>query len=97
MKADQNSSDSSAETQESLTMDDIVRAFKDEGYRATLDPEKLKKLPDSPIGFVRLLDGQFNLQAERSQAGLSWFTGTCGHVCQILTPEFGCDYVPACW
>jgi hypothetical protein len=23
--------------------------------------------------------------------GRSFFTGTCGRVCQILTPQYGCD------
>ena len=33
--------------------------------------------------------------AEVGGAGLSYFTGTCGRVCQILTPQYDCDYRPS--
>lgn len=84
-------------TENSLTLEQVIRALKDESYREGLGPDKLKQLPCDSAGFIRLLDAQFNIEAEAAVASLSFFTGTCGRVCQIITPEFSCDFVPSCW
>lgn len=88
---------SPAGSDDELSIHDIIRALKDDDFRNKLNPTQLKSIPDDPAGFVRLLDSQFNIDAEAEAASLSFFTGTCGRVCQTLTPEFSCSYVPACW
>ena len=35
---------------------DIIRAWKDPAYRATLTPEQLACLPDHPAGIIELAD-----------------------------------------
>lgn len=37
---------------------DIVRAWKDPLYRASLSPEQLAQLPDNPAGVITLSDEQ---------------------------------------
>ena len=39
---------------------DVIRAWKDEEYRATLTPEQLAALPDNPAGMVELSDADLH-------------------------------------
>ncbi len=67
-----------------LTLSDAIRAWKDEDFRRSLTPEEIDQLPDNPAGVIKLLD------ADDPSASNSYFTGTCGHVCDNLTPTFNC-------
>jgi len=66
-----------------------IRAWKDADYRASLSEAELAALPEHPAGLVELPEAEL---AEVGGAGLSYFTGTCGRVCQILTPQYNCNY-----
>ncbi|MBP8292349.1 MAG: mersacidin/lichenicidin family type 2 lantibiotic [Caldilineaceae bacterium] len=66
-----------------------IRAWKDADYRASLSAAELAALPENPAGLVEIPEAEM---AEVGGAGLSYFTGTCGRVCQILTPQYNCDY-----
>ena len=66
-----------------------IRAWKDADYRASLSAAKLAALLENPAGLVEIPEAEM---AEVGGAGLSYFTGTCGRVCQILTPQYNCDY-----
>ena len=66
----------------------IIRAWKDAEYRNSLSAEELAALPANPAGLVELPDEEMAEVA----GGRSYFTGTCGRVCQVLTPQYGCDY-----
>jgi mersacidin/lichenicidin family type 2 lantibiotic len=65
----------------------LIRAWKDAEFRATLSAEELAALPQHPAGLVELPEEEMAAVA----GGRSFFTGTCGRVCQILTPQYGCD------
>ena len=67
---------------------DTIRAWKDAEYRASLSAAELAALPANPAGLVELPDEEMAEVA----GGRSYFTGTCGRVCQVLTPQYGCDY-----
>ena len=64
-----------------------IRAWKDADYRASLSAAELAALPENPAGLVEIPEAEM---AEVGGAGLSYFTGTCGRVCQILTPQYNC-------
>ena len=66
----------------------MIRAWKDAEYRASLSAEELAALPENPAGMVELPEEEMANVA----GGLSYFTGTCGRVCKVLTPQYGCDY-----
>ena len=66
-----------------------IRAWKDADYRASLSAAELAALPENPAGLVELPEAEM---AQVAGADLSYFTGTCGRVCQILTPQYNCDY-----
>ena len=66
----------------------MIRAWKDAEYRASLSAEELAALPANPAGMVELPEDEM----ANVSGGLSYFTGTCGRVCQVLTPQYGCDY-----
>ncbi len=70
----------------------LIRAWKDADYRASLSAAELAELPENPAGLVELPE---DAMAEVGGAGCSYFTGTCGRVCQILTPQYNCDYRPS--
>ncbi|MEX1019711.1 MAG: mersacidin/lichenicidin family type 2 lantibiotic [Litorilinea sp.] len=65
----------------------LIQAWKDADYRATLSEAELAALPQNPAGMVELPDAEM---AEVGGAGRSYFTGTCGRVCDILTPQYNC-------
>jgi mersacidin/lichenicidin family type 2 lantibiotic len=54
---------------------DIVRAWKDPLYRASLSPEQLAQLPDHPAGAIELSDEQ--LLAASGGAGAITTAPTC--------------------
>ncbi|MEZ4676803.1 MAG: mersacidin/lichenicidin family type 2 lantibiotic [Caldilineaceae bacterium] len=64
----------------------IIRAWKDAEYRNSLSAEELAALPANPAGLVELPDEEMAEVA----GGRSYFTGTCGRVCEVLTPQYGC-------
>ncbi|MBD2299599.1 mersacidin/lichenicidin family type 2 lantibiotic [Nostoc sp. LEGE 06077] len=66
---------------------DIIRAWKDEDYRNSLSDEQRSQLPENPAGLIELPDAESNAL---SGGGCSIFTGTCGRVCERLTPQYGC-------
>jgi mersacidin/lichenicidin family type 2 lantibiotic len=63
---------------------DVIRAWKDEEYRQTLDAGDLADLPDNPVGLVELSDADLDLVV----GGL--YTAGCGcgaqpsHHCQVM-------------
>ena len=65
---------------------DTIRAWKDAEYRATLSAEELTTLPEHPAGLVELPEEEMAAVA----GGRSFWTGTCGRVCKVLTPQYGC-------
>jgi len=58
---------------------DIVRAWKDEEYRRTLDSEELKTLPENPAGelkdsqLARVIGGNSPDSAAAAAATTNWF------------------------
>jgi len=65
---------------------DLIRAWKDAEYRNSLSAAELAILPANPAGLVELPEEEMAVVA----GGKSYFTGTCGRVCQVLTPQYGC-------
>jgi|JI61114C2RNA_FD_contig_31_7465115_length_297_multi_3_in_0_out_0_1 mersacidin/lichenicidin family type 2 lantibiotic len=65
----------------------LIRAWKDADYRSSLTAAELAALPEHPAGLVELPEEEM---AEVNGAGNSHFTGTCGRICQILTPQYNC-------
>ena len=64
----------------------IIRAWKDAEYRNSLSEAELAALPENPAGLVELPDEEMAAVA----GGRSYFTGTCGRVCDVLTPQYNC-------
>jgi len=64
----------------------IIRAWKDAEYRNSLSAAELAALPQHPAGLVELPEEEMAAVA----GSKSYFTGTCGRVCQVLTPQYGC-------
>ena len=64
----------------------IIRAWKDAEYRNSLSAAELAALPENPVGLVELPEEELAAVA----GGRSYFTGTCGRVCAILTPQYNC-------
>ena len=67
---------------------DMIRAWKDAEYRESLSEAERAALPANPAGMVELAEEELAVAG----GGLSYFTGTCSRVCQILTPQYNCDY-----
>jgi mersacidin/lichenicidin family type 2 lantibiotic len=51
-------------------MPDVVRAWKDEEYRLSLDEAERVQLPENPVGLVELPDGELEAVA----GGTTWTT-----------------------
>jgi len=64
----------------------IIRAWKDAEYRNSLSAAEMAALPQHPAGLVELPEEEMAAVA----GGKSYFAGTCGRVCQVLTPQYGC-------
>jgi mersacidin/lichenicidin family type 2 lantibiotic len=71
-----------------MSNNDIIRAWKDAEYRNSLSEEQRSQLPENPAGIIELADEE----SDALSGGLSYFTGTCGRVCAIITPQYNCDY-----
>jgi mersacidin/lichenicidin family type 2 lantibiotic len=70
---------------------DIIRAWKDEEYRNSLSEEERAQLPENPAGMIELSDDAAQAVAGGGlDFGYSYWTGTCGRVCAILTPQYNC-------
>jgi mersacidin/lichenicidin family type 2 lantibiotic len=52
---------------------DVVRAWKNEGYRLSLSPEQRAALPPHPAGVIELEE----MQLDDVSAGMSRNTSTC--------------------
>lgn len=66
---------------------DMIRAWKDAEYRESLSEAERAALPANPAGMVDVAEEDL----AAASGGRSYFTGTCGRVCEILTPQYGCD------
>lgn len=73
-----------------LTIEDAIRAWKDEEFRRSLTEEQIEQLPDDPAGVIKMLDADSRAQQH------SYFTGTCGRVCEVLTPVHSCGGPHGC-
>ncbi len=76
-----------------MTSIDIVRAWKDEEYRASLSAAELAALPDNPVGMIELDDA-----ALEAAAGGSSYVPTYNGCptngtweCCISDPYFSCE------
>ena len=67
---------------------DLIRAWKDAEYRASLSDAERAALPAHPAGLVELPDEDLATVAGGRSSSL--FNGTCGHICRILTPKYDC-------
>jgi mersacidin/lichenicidin family type 2 lantibiotic len=70
-----------------MSHQDIIRAWKDEEYRNSLSDAERAQLPENPAGLIELPDEELDAVA----GGCSYLTGTCGHVCDRLTPKYNCQ------
>lgn len=68
----------------------IIRALKDADYRNSLSEAERAALPVHPAGLVELPEDELSTVAG---GGRSIFIGTCGQVCKVLTPKYGCNIV----
>jgi mersacidin/lichenicidin family type 2 lantibiotic len=59
---------------------DVVRAWKDPRYRASLDPSDASKLPPNPAGLVELSDEDL-----KQASGLASYVVTTGPTCTMYT------------
>ena len=69
-----------------MSHQNIIRAWKDEEYRNSLSDAERAQLPENPAGLIELPDEELDAVA----GGQSFWTGTCGRVCKVLTPLYGC-------
>jgi mersacidin/lichenicidin family type 2 lantibiotic len=70
---------------------DIVRAWKDEAYRASLSPEEQALLPKNPAGALELSDAELETVHGASHSGnkaYNTFATTCT---QSATPGGSCQ------
>lgn len=63
---------------------DVIRAWKDEAYRASLSEEQLAQLPASPAGAVEI-----NEDYLRGVTGGDWNSTFC---CSLLCSDSCCDH-----
>jgi len=54
-----------------MSEQNIIRAWKDPAYRASLSPEQLAALPNSPAGMVELSSAELNHVAGGRGAGVT--------------------------
>ncbi|MDJ0615911.1 MAG: mersacidin/lichenicidin family type 2 lantibiotic [Calothrix sp. MO_192.B10] len=59
---------------------DIIRAWKDEDYRASLSPEQQAQLPENPAGLIDLTEEDMSSLAGGMVADPT-HTKTCKHCC----------------
>ena len=63
-----------------MSQQDIIRAWKDEKFRKSLNPEQLQQLPQNPAGIVELSDEKME---SLSGGGSRWCCG--GLISNALT------------
>ncbi len=69
-----------------MSQQDVIRAWKDEQYRASLSAEELAQLPENPAGQIELDDA--TLHKVMGASTFFWFTAGC---CDTAV----CDTSPA--
>jgi mersacidin/lichenicidin family type 2 lantibiotic len=69
-----------------MSHQNIIRAWKNEEYRNSLSDAERAQLPENPAGLIELPDEELDAVA----GGRSFWAGTCGAVCDVLTPRYGC-------
>jgi mersacidin/lichenicidin family type 2 lantibiotic len=77
---------------------DVVRAWKDKGYRASLSPEELAALPPNPAGPIEISDEDLGNVAG---GNLPYPTVTCtlGDICTsyFASCVWTCGCTPGCF
>jgi mersacidin/lichenicidin family type 2 lantibiotic len=75
---------------QSMTRDDIIRAWKDVKFRSTLSKEQLAELPPNPIGTFELTEEELTQAAGAGGTGGSsvqsdccWTNPTCNEFCDL--------------
>ncbi|MBS3030689.1 MAG: mersacidin/lichenicidin family type 2 lantibiotic (plasmid) [Dolichospermum sp. DET50] len=63
-----------------MSTNDIIRAWKDEDYRASLTEEQRLQLPENPAGLIELTDDDMSSMVGGLLAG-EVHTKTCNHCC----------------
>jgi mersacidin/lichenicidin family type 2 lantibiotic len=72
-----------------MSQEQIIRAWTDAEYRATLTEEELAQLPENPAGLVELTDEDL----DSVSGGNSIFALTCGSTCSSflgICSAYGC-------
>lgn len=65
-----------------MTVDEIVRAWRDPDYVETLDPEAAARIPENPAGSVAVLDREIGpTRVPPSVEGLVTCEEPCGDTC----------------
>ena len=64
---------------------DVIRAWKDAAYRASLSPEQLARIPSNPAGLVELSD-----ELLRAAGGAPGIPQTTAPTCTIFTEWSRC-------
>jgi len=76
-----------------MSIDEIVRAWKDEEYRNSLTPEQRMALLPNPAGMVELDDEAL----EDAAGGLIAKPNTSGRICSFFSVcSYACTYVGDC-
>ena len=74
-----------------MSIQNVVRAWKDPQYRSSLSEMERAVLPDHPAGSVELTDEDLGLVAGgRKPQNYTWMTVTNGHIC-CSTGCYSCD------
>lgn len=73
-----------------MTRNDIIRAWKDPAYRATLTQEQMAELPPNPIGTFELTESEMQQVAGAGGTGgnnlrsdCCWTNPTCNEFCDL--------------
>jgi mersacidin/lichenicidin family type 2 lantibiotic len=73
-----------------MNREQIIKAWKDEEYRASLSREELASLPDHPSGLVELTDAQLGVAGGEQVTEKLWSFGCC-------FGTLGFNTVGCCW
>lgn len=69
-----------------MSRQDIIRAWKDEDYRASLSEAERNSLPKNPAGFIELTDDDLQLAAGAGPTSIracEFTTATCRMYCDL--------------
>ena len=69
-----------------MTAEQIIRAWRDEDFRASLTDAQRAELPANPVAVA----GQTVDEAAGAADSYSYYTGTCNNVCETLTHPAAC-------